>query len=99
MSRSWESARISAGITCRYGFVVIIYSILQIFLPTKDVLPPEREAVAARIGSSFKNMRMRINQNSLSMTHAIFPQSLNNGIMTKEIKLQRYTTQKAPFQH
>src|SRR2546426_471922 len=59
----------------------------------------KRATNAARVGSSLKNMHMRIDQNSLSMTHAIFPQSLNNSIMTKEIKLQGYATQKAPFQH
>src|SRR6266581_8106105 len=74
-------------------------SVLLCFSAHKDWLPTEREAIAARIGSTFKNMSIRIDENSLSMTHSIFPWTFYDGLMTKKVELQRYTAQEAPFQH
>src|SRR5450755_2333383 len=100
MSRSWESARISAGIAWRYGFVVI-HSILPyyyLFLPTNDLLPTKRESITARVGGSLKNMGIRIDANCLRVSHSIFPLPFNDRLMAQEIEFQGNTTHEASFQ-
>src|SRR5258708_30502656 len=78
-----------------------IYSILlyyYVFLPTKDILPTPRQAITAWVSRSFKNMRIRVNKDSLSVPHTTFPRSLNDAVITKQINLQRSATHETPVQ-
>ncbi len=46
-------------------------------------LQAKGEAIAARISGSFKDMSIGIDTNGLSMTHAIFPGTFYDGVVTK----------------
>src|SRR5581483_5480639 len=74
-------------------------SLLRETLSTNDPLPAQRKTIATWVGSPLENMCIRIDDNSLCVTHTIFPGSTNECTMTEQIKSQDRFVGETVFEH